>query len=342
MINELQEKWRKEWLSSSRRAILFLSPRVGKCRIALKIKEELKALNVLIIIPRNDIRGSWEDELGKLGMCDFGIQFTTFRSLEKHIRGKWDLIIWDEIQEGSDKLLEALSKFTQSIPIIGLTGTMTHSTEANILKKTGLYVCSRYTIEEAVRDGVICDYEINVHKIPLIGEEKTKFEKLYNRYKWAKGSFKNLVSLQLIGMLQKSPSKLSYTKELIQKYSNERLLIFCGQTEIADQLGVPVYHSKQREKQIFDDFCEGKGDHLACVKLIQAGITIKPINRGIINYNSGASEDCAQKICRFLGKELYSPDKKAHIEFLCINHPFSMWRVETALNMFEQSKINYI
>lgn len=339
MIDKLQEKWREEWLSSSKRAILFLSPRTGKTKASLDIAEEVGARKILVAMPRNDIQQAWERE--RKGR-EIDLEYTTFRSLEKHLEGEYSLIIMDEIHEGSDKLLETLSKFPQNIPIIGLTGTMTHSTEANILKRTGLYVCSRYTIEEAVRDGVICDYEINVHKIPLIGEEKTKFEKLYSKYKWAKGSFKNLISLQLIGMLQKSPSKLTYTKELIQEYSNERLLIFCGQTEIADQLGIPVYHSKQKEKQIFDDFCEGKGDHLACVKLIQAGITIKPINRGIINYNSGASEDCAQKICRFLGKELYFPDKKAQVEFLCIDHPFSMWRVETALNLFEQSKISYV
>lgn len=336
---ELQEKYKNEWLSSSRRAVLLLAPRIGKTKIAINIIEEAGYKKILVAFPRNDIKSSWDNELDKLGVLLPGLVYTTFVSLHKHLEEQWDLIIIDEIQEASDNVLDRVPKEGD---ILCLTGTMTKTTENNILERTGIYVCSEYTIKEAVEDGVICDYEINVHRIELEGIEAHKFNILNRRHMKAEGSYKNMLKLQMIGLLQKSEVKVEYTKALIKKYEEERLLIFCGQTEIADKLGIPVYHSKKKEKQIFDDFCKGNGQHLACVKLIQAGITILPINRGIINYTSGASEDCAQKICRFLGKELYAPGKKAIIEFLSINEPFDQQRVKTALNMFDNSKINYI
>lgn len=286
----------------------------------------------MIVVPRNDIISSWEKEKELLGV-DVEMVFSTYRSLNKH--KNYPLEVYDEIHEASDNNLEEISG--REGDCIGLTGTMTRGTENNILEKTGIYVCSEYSISEGVEDGVICDYEIRIHKVSLIGTEKLQFKSLMYRMEKATGTYQNLLKLQAIGILQKSNSKIQYTKKLIEEYKEERLLIFCGQTIVADSLGIPVYHSKKKERKIFDDFCEGIGKHLACVKLLQAGITIKPINRAIINYTSGASEDCAQKICRLLGKEMY--EKKAYIEFLSVDEEFDQQRVKTALQFFDKNKI---
>lgn len=330
---QLQNKFVEDWLNSSRRAILKLAPRFGKTRCALLIVQKLNAKKILVVYPRKDIQSSWEKEITLLRI-NVEVHYTTYRSLHKRVEN-YDLTIYDEQHEASDNNLEEIAQ--RKGDCIGLTGTMTRTTERNILEKTGIYVCSEYSIEEGVGDGVICDYEINVHKIPLIGTERARFSSIIRRMQKAKGTYQNMLKLQAIGILQKSQSKIEYTKKLIKEHENERLLIFCGQTEVADQLGVDVYHSKKREKELFDKFCDGEGKHMACVKLLQAGITIKPINRAIINYTSGASEDCAQKICRLLGKEMY--DKKAYIEFLSIDEEFDQQRVKTALQFFDKNKI---
>ncbi len=111
---------------------------------------------------------------------------------------------------------------------------------------------------------------------------------------------------------------------------------------MADRQGIPVYHSKKKEQEIFDGFCRGDVQQLACCEMLAAGITILPINRGILAYVSGASEQAAQKICRMLGKEVFNPNKKAIIDLIDFDESFSRIRTATALNMFDNTKINYI
>jgi len=337
MREQLQKKFVEDWLNSSRRTILKVAPRVGKCKISLEIAKRLGVRKMLVVFPRNDIQSSWENEKIKWGY-DIELVFTTYKSLHKHTEN-YELRAYDELHEASEANLIEIDKNKDQA--IGLSGSMTKTTESKILEATGMYVCSEYSIAQAVEDGIICDYEINVHKLKLIPEDKRKFNSLHFRWEKAKGAYKRMLELQIISFLQTCKTKELYTKELIKKYADERILVFCGQTDMADRLGIPVYHSKNKEKQIFDDFCQGKGQHLACCQLIQAGITILPINRGIINYTSGSSENSAQKICRFLGKELYAPDKKAIIDFLAIDEPFSMQRTKTALLFFDESKIIY-
>ncbi len=63
---------------------------------------------------------------------------------------------------------------------------------------------------------------------------------------------------------------------LLAKHKDERVLVFCGVTKIADSLGIPSYHNKSKEKEVFEDFAEGEGNHLAVVKIGNTGVTYKP------------------------------------------------------------------
>ena len=66
-------------------------------------------------------------------------------------------------------------------------------------------------------------------------------------------------------------------------------------------------------KEIFEDFAEGKGNHLAVVKIGNTGVTYKPLDKVIINYFDSNAENLAQKINRCMAMEYNTPDKKAHI-----------------------------
>jgi hypothetical protein len=114
-------------------------------------------------------------------------------------------------------------------------------------------------------------------------------------------------------LIQSSLAKVKATKLLLEKHADERVLVFCGTTKVADGLGIPSYHNKSKEKQIFEDFAEGEGNHLAVVKIGNTGVTYKPLNKVIINYFDSNAENLAQKINRCMAMEYNTPDKKAHI-----------------------------
>ncbi len=158
-------------------------------------------------------------------------------------------------------------------------------------------VIAEYPIHQAIQEGVIVDYQITVVGVPLDNQHKMNYKgkirtekQQFDAYGYVINNMEksggNTMFLRLARMriIQNSVAKLRKTKELLNRHPEERILVFCGLTSIADNLDIPAYHSKSSEKQLFQDFAEGKGNHLAVVKIGNTGVTYKPLNRVIINY----------------------------------------------------------
>jgi len=118
--------------------------------------------------------------------------------------------------------------------------------------------------------------------------------------------------------------------------------VFCGVTEVADSLGCPSYHSKSTEKQMFADFAEGKGKHMAVVKIGNTGVTYKPLNKVIINYFDSNGENMAQKIFRCMAMEYNNLNKKAEVIIVSSNEPVELKWLKRALEFFDKTKIKFV
>lgn len=318
--------------------------------MSVGIMQELKPEKVLIVYPRVDIKEGWNDTFRKLGWTE-EVSFTTYKSAGKFLKQEWDLVILDEIHEASTAQLTTVNKLNCK-NILGLTGTLTKSSEYKIESLTGVKMCYRYTIKQAVEEGVLCDYKIYIHKVKLDGNlrngkkntERGTFNGLeYVKQKLIKEEKETFfIELKQIAVIQNSISKKEYTKKLIKEFEKERVIVFCGVTYIADELGIPSYHSGNNNTEIFKKFCLGDASvpHLSTVKMMQAGITIKPINKAIFNYLSGNPEDGAQKICRVLALEMFH--KEAEIHIVTSDEKLELDRLETALMFFDKDKITYI
>ena len=290
----------------------------------------------------------------KIQPLNIKVTFSSIKKLDRPLN--FELIVIDEPHELSLNqqviLKEKLNGYKGYI--LGLTGTLTNKTKNELYDNLKLDTCYTYDIIQGVEDRIITDYQMFIHTVPLDNKIKKWGRKsAYTEKKWFDNvnkikqnsnnpATKHFMNLKMINIIQNSLSKLNRTKELINMYSKDRLLIFCGVTKIADDLGIPVYHSKAREKDIFHSFCSGEGKHLATIKMMQAGITINPINKGIINYMSGNPEDSTQKICRFLGFEYSNPQKKAEIHIISSNEEFEISRLRTGLSFFDYSKIRFL
>jgi len=215
-------------------------------------------------------------------------------------------------------------------------------------------VVATYTIEQAIQEGVIVDYEITVVKVPLDNKRKNNYkgkirtEKAqFDAYGWVINSLENqgkstmFLRLARMRIIQNSIAKMEKTRELLKKHKDERVLVFCGVTKIADQLGIPSYHSKKTEKDIFENFASGEGNHMAVVKIGNTGVTYKPLNRVIINYFDSNAENLAQKINRCMAMEYNNPDKKAQIYIVCSTEDVEAKWLKKALEFFDKSKIKF-
>lgn len=269
----------------------------------------------------------------------------------------------------------------QKIPVLGLSGTISDKTEAILNQQLNLYVVGHYDIETGIRERVVTDYQITVVMINLDNvtryivpskkhpkfkvTEKEQYDYITEQINTIKArvaeknrliglgilkeSFPDLskelglLPIQRMHIFKKSLAKLNMTKQLLAraKANNQRVLVFCGTTEIADSLDIPVFHSKAKNLEIRDSFCNGQGDALATVDMFEAGVTVKPIHVAIINSHDSNPENLAQRISRLTGFEYDNPTKVAKVYIVCTNSIEKIW-LDKSLEFFDLSKVNYI
>jgi superfamily II DNA or RNA helicase len=356
----LRDKRQKEfadvWIKHGKFGILNLCPRFGKIRTSIHALNEIKPESILICYPDKKIEQSWKEDFKELEFDDDIVTYTTHLSIKKHIGKSFDVVIIDEIHLLSEAQIEACQElFKNNKVVLGLTGTLSSWTEKTIEEELELIVLANYPIEKAIEEGVIVDYQINVIRVPLdnvklltFGNKKKTEKKQFDSISWVinklqyEGKDTMFLRLNRMRLIQSSYAKLNTTKKLLEKFKNERVLVFCGVTKIADQLGIPSYHSKSSEKDIFKKFAEGEGNHLAVVKIGNTGTTYKPLNKVIINYFDSNAENLAQKINRCMAMEYNTPDKKADIYIISSNEPTELKWLNKALEFFDKDKIKYI
>jgi len=353
-----QAEFANVWWNHGRYGILNLCPRFGKIRTTINILNKMKKnCSVLIAYPDNKIKQSWIEEFEEMSYVNNNITYTTHLSLHKHAHTEYDIVVIDEIHLLSEAQIGVcVDLFTfNNDNVLGLTGTLSRWTKQKLKEDLALYVLAEYPIEKAIEEGVIVDYQITVVRVPLddvtkkdykgkLKTEKQQFKALsyvIDRMQYSGGNsmFLRLARMRII---QNSLAKLNKTKQLLQQYKDERVLVFCGITKIADSLGIPSHHSKSKDKEAFVKFAEGEGKHMAVVKIGNTGITYKPLNKVIINYFDSNAENLAQKINRCMAMEYNTPDKKADIYIISSNEDVEEKWLNKALEFFEKKKIMFL
>ena len=353
--DQRQAEFADRWIRNGKFGILNLCPRFGKIFTTINIMNKMKPRYVLIAYPDNKIKESWQKDFETRNYTDSLITYTTHLSLHKHQDEAFDLVVIDEIHLLSEAQIEATKVLLENNDVVlGLTGTLSKRTEETLADELDMKVVASYPIETAIKEGVIVDYQITVIKVPLDdvvindykGKKRTE-KKQFDSYAWVIDSLerqgKNTMFLRLARMriIQSSFAKTKVTKALLAKYKDERILVFCGTTKVADSLGIASHHSKSKDDETFTEFAEGEGNHMAVVKIGNTGVTYKPLNRVIINYFDSNGENLAQKINRCMAMEYDTPDKKAHIYIISSNEDVELKWLKKALEFFDKSKISY-
>lgn len=355
--DQRQNEFADEWIRKGMFGVLYLCPRFGKIYTTINILQKRpEFVKILIAYPDLKIRDSWKADFKKRGYDDSNVTYTTYVSLKKYAKESYNLIILDEIHLMSPaQIVQVIELKRRNMFVLGLTGTLTAGSKKWLMTNLHLPVSSTYTMAQGIEEGVVADYEITIVKTPLdiyskqvfgkqLKTEKQQFNTctyLINKLQ-SEGKDASFIRLQRMRLIQRSVAKRDMTRDLINDNANERILVFCGVTDIADNLTIPSYHSKSSEKQIFQDFADGKGNHLAVIKIGNTGVTYKPLNRVIINYFDSNAENMAQKINRCMSMEYDNPDKKARIYIVCSTEEIEIAWLNKALEFFDKTKIKYL
>ena len=351
-----QQEFAQIWLDK-KWGILNLCPRFGKIYTTINILEKMNSnISILIAYPDVKIKDSWEQDFKTRGYNNSQITYTTHLSLHKHRHDEFDVIIIDEIHLLSDAQVEVCEElFETNKQVLGLTGTLSAWTESELDMRLDLPVLAHYPIEQAIQEGVIVDYQITIIKVPLDnkivqtvkGKARTE-KKHFDACSWvidqlsSQGKDTMMLRLKRMRIVQGSIAKLNMTKAVLNKYADERILVFCGTTDAADSLGIPSHHSKSPDKEGFKRFAEGEGNHMAVVKIGNTGVTYKPLNKVILNYFDSNAENLAQKVNRCMAMEYSNPDKTAQIYIISTNEAVEEKWLNKALEFFDKDKIKVV
>mgnify|MGYP003115178779 CR=1 FL=1 len=347
-----QQEFADVWLNHGRFGILNLCPRFGKIRTTINILNKFDDPHILIAYPDNKIRQSWMDEFELMGYKNDNITYTTHRSLSKHI-DVFDIVIIDEIHLLSPAQRDVCSElFDVNVYVLGLTGTLSKWTRRDLRDELGIEVMASYPIEKAIEEGVIAVVQVPLDNQVIQTYTKKNIKKTeLQQFKFLSGQINSMMytgantmfhRLARMRIIQNSVAKLNITKDILRNNPQERILVFCGITKIADALGIPSYHSKSKDKEALQRFAEGEGNHMAVVKIGNTGVTYKPLNRVIINYFDSNAENLAQKINRCMAMEYDTPDKKSHIYIISSDESVEEKWLNKALEFFDKTKIKYV
>jgi superfamily II DNA or RNA helicase len=317
----------------------------------------------LVAAPTQAILDSWPQEAHKFGLAHLlgHIDFTTYRSLSKLLgSGHYHKLYLDEchaLKDSHEPGLKAHAARKKSI--LGLTGTppAQANSEKGRLVATYCPILVDYTTDEAVLAGLLNDYRLVVHRLPLStvrdyqltfksGSQFTTSER-ENYHYWttrlanAAQDKLPIETLRILRMqaLMNYPSKGRYMTYLASQFSEKVLLFTCNQQQ-AEEQAEHTYHSKNKHSQAnLDLFNAGDIQRLACVAQLSEGINIPNLRVGIIWHAFGNERKAAQRIGRLLR---LNPEETATVHLLMYQDTIDEHWVAQALAAFDLAKISYV
>lgn len=345
---------------------------VGKTLIGLRDMERVLAESqpleattkpFLVAAPTQAILDSWPQEARKFGLAQLldAITFTTYRSLSKMLgQGHYHKLYLDECHALKDSHEPGLKDHVKrKKSILGLTGTppAQPGSEKGRLVATYCPIRVDYTTDEAVLAGLLNDYRLVVHRLPLSpvrdyvvtlksGQQFTTSERESYQY-WstrlanAAQDALPVETLRLLRMqgLMNYPGKGRYMAYLASQFTEKVLLFTCNQQQ-AEQQADHTYHSKNKNSQAnLARFNAGEIQRLACVAQLSEGVNIPNLRTGIIWHAFGNERKAAQRIGRLLR---LNPDETATVHLLLYQDTVDEHWVDQALAAFDPAKISYV
>lgn len=365
--NKIQQEASDKIIENRFIGILFMGPRVGKTKTVIDSLNRIdpsKQLEVLVIAPKLPILDSWKKEVKTWNLQkNINITYSWSNSIHKVKDKFFNLIIADEIHDYSDKVYASLRLHQmKNTRILGVTGTLSVDEETTIRKSLGLQKIFNYSFEQAVKDGIIADYNISCIGVELdnndpyieytytdkkTNQKVTKFiteseayEIYNNRYEKCiqHGNFKSAkfyVSKRM-NIIYNSKAKFEKSKELLSIL--ERCLIFTARTEIADKLGNKSFHGKSNKKSL-EQFINNEFNQLAVVSMISMGVTIPNLKTILFNQLKSSESLCVQQALRAMN--LDDKNRTAQIVIIYAKGTQDEIWMMSAISSFDKSKIKF-
>lgn len=354
---EIQEKIINTIIENNCRGIVLSSVRSGKSRVLLKTIERYfkdKNPKVLVLYPNIDIKLSWEKECEIINYFP-DITYCTFASISKIIEEKWDIVIIDEahLLAPDTQLVAAGDIALNNKHVIFASGTYNKDTLSDIKFYTKLKLIVNYPTSEAIKDGIVSDFTVYVHrynldnsKIIQFGKvkkwnstEKKECNRLGNRILKLSGQQKMFASLERMRFINSCNSLIEKVNKWISENKDERFILFSSDEKTGLRYNLPMFNSKSKDDSVLKDFQSGKINQLCLLKKGSAGVTFPNLQNILITAINSNGENLEQMIGRSLLKDC---ENSSNIHIFVSNEQFQLKWLNSSLENIDNSKIIYL
>lgn len=332
----------------------------GKTLLGLKhmAKQYSDTASFLVAAPRTVIFEEWVKNANEHGYEYLleHITFTTYRSLTKQ-SDEHDWSYLDECQSLKESHASWLDSYELGGgKILGLTGTYPTGNKSEKAQMCNTY-CRKifeYDVDSAIDDGMLNNYKIYIHMLPLGKKNNVPKKKRGGKGVWYtteekdarywEGAIdkapdfktKNMLRILRMKAFQSYPTKVAYVKEILKKI-DYKTLVFANTKAQADELCKHSFHSSNpKSDENLQLFADGKIFRLSCIDQLSEGVSIHDLKVGIIMHTFSNERKARQKIGRFLR---LNPDETATIHILCFDNTIDLHWVRSALKSYDSSKI---
>lgn len=339
------------------RGIILASVRSGKTRILLTAIREISDnnldINILVGYPNIDIKNSWISECKKLDYYP-NIQYSTFKSLHKVQDNKYDFIIFDEAHLiPPDNTLPIVSKIVKNNDkVILASGTYSEDNLLNLKFSTGLQQIVNYSTDDAINDGIVNDFKVEVHLFKLDNTKSVQFggsKKWYSTdYKECQrmskkvdnsfGQEKMVAALFRMKMINSCQSLVRNVKKWIEDNPDKRFILFTGDEKVGMNYNIPMFNSKSKNNNVLKDFQEYRSNSLCLIKKGGTGVTYEGLDTILITDINSNSETLEQRCGRSL---LFEEGKESVIHIFCSTEQFQLNWLEKSLESINPNRIMY-
>lgn len=339
------------------RGIVLASVRSGKTRILLTAIRELSDndldTSILVSTPQIDIMHSWIQECEKLDYYP-RIEYCNFKSLHKIQNNKYDYIVFDESH--AIPLVNVLPIVVKIVKnndkVILASGTYSEDTLLNLKLSTGLQQIVNYSTDDAINDGIVNNFKVEVHLFKLDNTKSVQFGGLKKWYstdykecqrmsKKVDNSFgqeKMIAALFRMKMINSCQSLIRNVQQWITDNPNKRFILFTGDEKVGMNYNIPMFNSKSKNNDVLKDFQEYRSNSLCLIKKGGTGVTYEGLDTILITDINSNSETLEQRCGRSL---LFEEGKESIIHIFCSTEDFQIKWLESSLKSINPNRISY-
>lgn len=339
------------------RGIVLASVRSGKTRILLTAIREMSDNNldisILVSTPQVDIMHSWIQECEKLDYYP-KIEYCNFKSLHKVQDNKYDFVVMDEAHSiPPDNILPIVSKIVKNNDkVILASGTYSEDTLLNLKIATDLEQIVDYSTDDAINDGIVNNFKVEVHLFNLDNSKSVQFGGLKKWYstdykeclRMSKkvdesfGQDKMMTALFRMKMINSCQSLIRNVQQWIKDNPDKRFILFTGDEKVGMNYNIPMFNSKSKNNDVLKDFQEYRSNSLCLIKKGGTGVTYEGLDTILITDINSNAETLEQRCGRSL---LFEEGKESTVHIFCSTEEFQMRWLESSLKSINPNRITY-